>query len=142
MAYPTNQSVAKAIQARLHTISGLRTSYVEPLAVQALPLAFVGPPADVGFHAGTSGHGRIPSNWTVTVVVSKAEERSGQQKLMAFMDLWGASSIHQAIEGDRTLGGIVDDCVCDDATFDSEIDIAGIDYYGAVFNLRVIVPGS
>lgn len=140
MAYPTIESITNGIVTRLQTVSGLRTNNVRPLAIQAMPIAFVGPPLSIQYH-GTMGHGKVPMDFTVTVVVSKTIDRVGQVPLMGFMDLSGATSIHAAIEADRTLGGKVDDCVVDDATFDEAIDIGGVEYYGAVFSLRVVAPG-
>jgi hypothetical protein len=137
----TLEAIIQAIETRLQTISGLRTNDISPGQITP-PCAIVGIPPIPSYHAtfGVGGRWRIEP--TVTVLTSMAMDRAGQQKLLAYADRSGSNSIFAAIEADRTLGGTVEDCVVDSFRPLGQSEVGEIGYYGGVFDLRVIAPGS
>lgn len=136
---PTIEQVMLGIETRLKTISGLRVS--EYVADQINPpAALVGVPEISSYHA-TMGRGRFTIEPTVTVLTSAAYDRAGQLKLAGYANPTGSSSVVVAIEGDKTLGGVVDDCIVVDFRPLGMEEVGLIGYYGGVFTLRVIASG-
>ncbi|TDE40501.1 hypothetical protein E1295_31880 [Nonomuraea mesophila] len=136
---PTIAAIMQGIETRLETIAGLRVSSYVADQINP-PQAFVGVPEIPDYHA-TMRRARITVEPTVTVLVSAALDRVGQMKLAEFANPDGALSVVAAIEGDRKLGGVVDDCIV--ASFRplglEEVGLIG--YYGGVFALRVAARG-
>lgn len=136
---PTIVQVMQGIEARLETISGLRVSHVVPDQVNP-PQAIVGVPPIPRYHQSMQ-RGKFDLEPTVTVLVSAGLDRAGQQNLAAYADPTGDKSIIVAIEGDRTLGSVVDDCIV--ISFEplglQEVGLIG--YYGGRFALRAIASG-
>jgi hypothetical protein len=97
-------SVRDGLKTRLQTISGLR-------AYDLIPDTVVPPAAVVGQLDFTfdidNARGLDQAQVDVLVIVQRFSERTGQDKLDAYLAGSGASSIKAAIEGDRTLGGAV-----------------------------------
>lgn len=136
---PSTLQVMDGIEARLATIDGLRTA---PITLDAInpPTAIVGVP-EIPEYRTTFRRGRFELNPTVTILVSAAFDRIGQRRLATYADVTGATSIPAAIEADRTLGGVVEECwVLDFRALGLE-EVGVIGYYGGVFNLRVVAPG-
>lgn len=137
---PTILDVMTGIEARLDTISGLRVSDFTPDQINP-PQALVGVPPISQYHAAMS-HGIFRLQPTVTLFTSAAYDRTGQRALAAYADPTGAQSIHAAIEGDKTLGGIVDYCIV--VSFEvlglQEVGLVG--YYGGRFQLQVVAEGD
>lgn len=135
----TIEEILVGIETRLATIDGLRVAEYSPDQVNP-PQAFVSPPPIPDYHE-VANMGTYIIRPTITVLVSKVMARQGQMKLASYANPTGATSIRAAVEGDRTLGGIVQDCVVDN--FDPlgirEVGIIG--YYGGTFGLRVIASG-
>lgn len=100
----TLQQQADGLEARLKTISGLRVFDHVPDS-WATPCAFVIPDT-VDYWNAFSG-GNAVHNWTATVVVGRQSDRSSQRQLFEYMSFSGDRSVRAAIEGDRTLGGVV-----------------------------------
>lgn len=99
----TVAEVASGLRTRLATIAGLRVFDHVP-DVFAVPCAFVLPTAID--YAGDFAGGNVVQEFTVTVVVSRAAERTAQDALYRFLAFDGALSVRLAIEGDRSLGGV------------------------------------
>lgn len=140
MAAPTILQIMDAIEARLSTISGLRTSPIDPDQVNP-PFAVVGVPP-IPEYRTTFGRGRFSIEPTVTVGTSRAIDRVGQRALAEYAEVSGAKSIAAAIEGDRTLGGIVEECFVISFEPISTLDVGVFGYYGGIFQLRVVAPGK
>ena len=104
--------IADGLEARLATISGLRVFDHVP-DVFAAPCAFVLPDAIEFWQSFQTGTPEV--TFTVTVVVGRASERTAQKALYEFMSFSGDRSIRAAIEGDRTLGGVVQTCIVESA---------------------------
>lgn len=86
----------------LATISGLRTNSTMPDNPNP-PVAIVMPTSityDDTFHRGMQTY-----QFIVLVIVGRADERTAQNSLDAFISSTGSSSIKLAIESDKTLGG-------------------------------------
>lgn len=140
---PTIEQVMDGIEARLATISGLRVSDVVPDSVNVTgnaAAAIVGVPPIPSYHV-TMGRGRFSLEPTVTVLTSAEYSRIGQKKLAGYANPTGATSIVAAVEGDKTLGGVVDDCIVVDFRPLGIEEAAQIGYFGGVFTLRVQASG-
>jgi len=96
-----------AIATNLGTIAGLRTSPEMPDNPNP-PIALVRPVTVEYDQAMAKGLTRY--NFVVVVIVGRAEERTAQRSLDAFCSSTGASSIKNAVESDKTLGGNAFDC--------------------------------
>lgn len=136
---PTIAQVMEGIETRLETISGLR---VRDIAADQInpPAAIVGIPPVPNYHA-TMGRGRFTVEPTVTVLVSAAYDRAGQHNLAAYANPTGTRSVVVAIEGDKTLGGVVDDCIVVSFEPLGLQEVGQIGYYGGRFQLRAIASG-
>ena len=98
----TINAIRNGLGANLATITGLRVSPYIPDDI-APPVAVVGSASityDTAFRNGLHTY-----EFSVTVIVGRTSERSAQNRLDAYADPVGASSVKAAIEGDRTLGG-------------------------------------
>lgn len=136
----TIEQVMQAIETRLATISGLRVNDVAPDQINP-PAAFVGVPPIPNYRL-TMGRARYSITPTITVLTSASWDRAGQLKLASYANPTGASSIPAAVEGDRTLGGIADECLVDDFAPLGMEEVGLIGYYGGRFSLRVILSGT
>ena len=138
---PTIEQIMDGIEARLATISGLRVSDVSPSQINP-PCAIVGVPPVTNYHA-TFGSGRMTlDDITVTVLVSATLDRIGQKKLAGYANPTGSTSVKAAIEGDKTLGGVVDDCIVTSFQPLGLEDVAAIGFVGGLFRLRAIAIGA
>jgi hypothetical protein len=134
---PTIEQVIQGLETRLATISGLRTNEITPDSGN-FPLAFVGVPS---WDRETMAKGKFTLPLTITVLTSRALDRVGQLQLASYANLTGTSSILVAVEGDPTLGGVVDDCkVLRFRPLDT-MEIAGIGAYGGLFELLAACSG-
>lgn len=98
------QEIREGIDARLATIAGLRHDPNVP-GVLNPPHAFV-KRRQTTF--GVSMDGEDDITFAVTVAVSWADQRTAQIQLDEYLASTGAKSVKAAIDGDPTLGDIVD----------------------------------
>jgi hypothetical protein len=122
------------IATNLATITGLRTGATIPENVSP-PYAIV-MPSGISYHQSMR-NGMSTYNFTVTLVVGRADARSAQNALDAFCASSGSSSIRSAIESDRTLGGKAFDCVVTGMRNYGSISIGDNTYLAAEFDLTV-----
>lgn len=140
MAYTDLVAVMKGIEERLATIPDLRTSaYVAdqinpPQAVVAVP--------PIDNYRMSFGRGTFSIRPQIYVFVSAALDRVGQQALAEFANPAGSRSIAAAIEADRTLGGVVQECVVESFRPLGFEEVGQLGYYGGVFEIRVIGSGT
>jgi hypothetical protein len=139
VAAPTIQAIMEGIETRLETISGLRTAEYVPDQINP-PQAVVDFPGDITYHEAFA-HGKFRVDPTVMILVSKVVDRVGTAALAAYASPTGTNSIHAAIEGDRTLGGVVDDCIVVSFRRLGQEEIDGLGFFGGVFTLHVIATG-
>ena len=130
----TISQIKAGLATRLATISGLRTFAYQPDQLNA-PLAY--PMVEQVLYHRTMFNGLNEIVFTVTVIVARPTERPAEASLDAYVSPDGASSIRAAIEGDRTLGGIVDDCQVEQASGISSLSANDADYLSVDFTVRV-----
>lgn len=140
MAAPTIQAVMEGLETRLATISGLRVQDIQPDQVN-LPAAYVGLPETVDYRAAFQ-RGLMALDMRVTVIVSAASDRVGQHALAAYANPTGTSSVIAAVEGDKTLGGVVSDCVVRTFKPLGLINVGGIEAYAGEWVVTVYAQGS
>lgn len=140
MAVVTLAQLMAGVETRLQTISGLNTDDIVPGTITP-PQAIVGVP-DIPSYRESFGRGSWRPQLSVTVYTSKGHTQTGQLLLAEFADVTGANSIPLAIEGDRTLGLAGVDCIVTAFQTLGEEQIALIGYYGGVFTLQTIAPGT
>ena len=140
MSAPTISQIMEGIETRLETIPGLRTAEYVPDQVNP-PQAVVDFPGEIDFHV-TAKHGLFTFEAQVIILVSKTVDRAGTAALATYASITGTNSIHAAIEGDSTLGGIVDDCYVRSFRRLGQEEIDGLGFFGGVFMLPVMAKGS
>jgi hypothetical protein len=140
MTATTIPAVMAGIETRLKTITGLRTAAYAADQVNP-PMAIVAPP-NIENYRQTFGRGQFVLEPEVYVLVSAALDRVGQTALAEFASPTGAKSIPAAIEADRTLGGVVSDCVVQSFRSLGAEEVGVIGYYGGVFTLYVVANGT
>lgn len=134
----TLAQIMAGLEARLATITGLRTNDVSPGQISP-PCAIIGvPPID--YHL-TMGRGKAAFDFTITVFVSATHDRAGQLQLAEYADRTGSKSIVAAVEGDKDLGSTVDDCNVMDFRPLGLDEVGTVGYYGGVFTVRVLAAG-
>lgn len=133
-------AVMGGLKARLSTIPGLQAYDYAP-DDPTPPCAFPLVPA-IASYRETMQRGRYFLPIRVVVLTGAQLDREGQLRLAGFANQDGPTSIRAAIEADRTLGGLVEECVVD--SFDpSGLDEVGlVPYYGGIFAVRVVARGN
>jgi len=71
------------------------------------------------------------------VVVGRSAERTAQTLLDGYLSYKGATSIRQAIESDRTLGGVVQDLIVESADNISTLEANDATYLAIDFTVTV-----
>lgn len=121
-----------AIQARLATIPGLRAHDIVPSQVN--PPAAVVIPATITYDA-TMRRGSDDFTFVIQLVVSKAVDRVGQDRLDAFLSPFGSSSVKAAVDGD--LDGAADFAHVASVDSYGAVEWGGIEYFGAELTVNV-----
>jgi hypothetical protein len=130
----TVTQIKEGLQARLATISGLR-AYVQQPDNNNAPFAW--PMLESITYNGAMGGGLIIHTFSVSVVVGRASERTAQNALDGYLSYEGATSVRAAIEGDRTLGGVVQNLIVESASNISTLDANDTTYL--MVDFRVVV---
>jgi hypothetical protein len=130
----TVTQIKEGLQARLATISGLR-AYVQQPDNNNAPFAW--PMLESITYNGAMGGGLIIHTFSVSVVVGRASERTAQNALDGYLSYEGATSVRAAIEGDRSLGGVVQNLIVESASNISTLDANDTTYL--MVDFRVIV---
>lgn len=136
----TIAEIMGGLKTRLATISGLQAyDYApdDPVPPCAFPLV---PP--VPSYRETFGRARYVLTFRVIVLTGAQLDRPGQMRLADFASQTGSSSIRAAIEDDRTLGGIAEECVVDSFSPDGLDEVGLVGYYGGTFMVRVVARGN
>lgn len=90
----------------------------------------------VGFD-GAFQQGMTTYNFLVSVIVGRVAEREAQRRLDAYASTSGASSIKNAIESDKTLGGNAFDVRVTDMTNVGAVLLGEATYIAADFAVTV-----
>lgn len=134
----TIEQIMTGLETRLATISGLNVKDFAP-GSPVFPSAF---PLVPGFEYGaTMSRGTYELPFRVAIVVSAALDRVGQMNLARYANQTGDYSIRAAIEGDKTLGGLVSTLIVDSFDPTGLGDIGLMDFFGGVFNIRIWASG-
>jgi len=135
MSSTTTVSQIKAgLAANLATVSGLRAYAYQPDNVNT---PFAWPLLESIQYNGAMGGGLITHQFTVSVVVGRSAERTAQTLLDGYLSYKGATSIRQAIESDRTLGGVVQDLIVESANNISTLEANDTTYLAIDFVVTV-----
>ena len=119
---------------RLATITGLRSGPTIPDNVNP-PYAIVAP-SSVDYHQAFN-NALSTYNFTVTLVVGRVSERTAQNSLDVYCSPTGTGSIRVAIEGDKTLGGVVFDTIVTGMRNYGSVTIGDNNYLAAEFDIAV-----
>lgn len=130
----TITQVKTGLMERLQTITGLRTFTEQPAQVNA-PIGFAN--LDSIIYHRTMRQSMVEMQFTVSVIISRADERTGMASVDAYTSPTGDKSVKTAIEGDRTLKGIVDDLYVESATGVINVSADDGDYLSVDFKVMV-----
>lgn len=127
--------IRAGLKANLATISGLRVSD-EILDNPQPPVAMIAL-SNIEYHQTMRNGAKY--NFMVQVIVGRASERHAQRALDLYVNPEGASSVKAGVELDRTLGGVVDDVVCESMPNVGSIQLNDQTYLAADFLVAVYV---
>jgi hypothetical protein len=130
----TLSQIKTGLAANLATVSGLRAYAYQPDNVNT---PFAWPLLDSIQYNGAMGGGLITHKFTVSVVVGRSAERTAQSLLDGYLSYAGATSIRQALESDRTLGGVVQDLIVESANNISTLEANDATYLAIDFVVTV-----
>ena len=130
----TVSQIKTGLAANLATVSGLRAYAYQPDNVNT---PFAWPLLDSIQYNGAMGGGLITHRFTISVVVGRSAERTAQTLLDGYLSYKGATSIRQAIESDRTLGGVVQDLIVESANNISTLEANDTTYLAIDFVVTV-----
>ena len=130
----TVSQIKTGLAANLATVSGLRAYAYQPDNVNT---PFAWPLLDSIQYNGAMGGGLITHRFTISVVVGRSAERTAQNLLDGYLSYAGALSIRQAIESDRTLGGVVQDLIVESASNISTLEANDAIYLAIDFVVTV-----
>lgn len=131
---PTVQELREGLATRLRTISGLRAAATQPDNPMP-PQAIVNLDSityDTAFARGLDEY-----QFTILVIAGRVAERTAQNRLEAYLNPSGTSSIKTAIQGDRTLGGKAQTLRVTEVTSFGSINVGDVTYLAA--NITVVV---
>jgi len=126
------RNVILGIGGRLSTISGLRVYTRRPGTIEP-PAAIISVQSieyDLSFDKVED------ATFLITVFTQMGSDR-GEDQLYSFMDKTGANSINSCIDGDQTLGGVVQFSNVTRVQTPGIATFAGMDYYAAAFEMVV-----
>jgi hypothetical protein len=133
-ASTTVTEIKQGLADRLATIPGLRSYAQQPDNANA---PFAWPMLESITYNGAMGGGLVVHTFQVSVVVGRVAERTAQNQLDGYLSYEGATSIRAAIEGDKTLGGKVQNLIVESAANITTLDANDTTYLMSDF--RVVV---
>jgi hypothetical protein len=126
--------IRSGLATNLATISGLRTA-PELIDNPSPPVALVNLESvdyDQAYQSGLTLY-----NFTITVIVGRAAERTMQRKLDSYIQPTGSQSVKVAVESDRSLSGYAQDLRVTNAGSIGSIQINDQTYLAAEFTVTV-----
>lgn len=129
----TVSAIRAGIATNLTAIEGLRVS-ATMLDAPRPPVAMVYPDS-IEFDLNAN-RGADTFIFTIFVLVGRADDRAAQNRLDGFVS--GPSSVKNAIESDRTLGGAADTCRVVSMNNYAQITIGDTVYLGVEFQVEVV----
>ena len=131
----TPSQVKDGLKACLQTVPGLRAYDYQPDQVNP---PFAWPTLDeIRYHQTGFQSGGVVMDFTITIVLQRASERTAQDKLDQYVAWDGAQSVRAAIEADKTLGGVCDDLIVNSASNFTSIDANDTLYLTMDFRVTV-----
>ena len=131
----TISQVKECLKNAINSVAGLRAFDYQPDQVNP---PFAWPTLDtITYHQTGMAAGGVVMNFTVTLVVNRASERTAQEQLDDYMSWDGKKSLRKAIEADRTLGGVCDDLIVTNAENLTNIDANDTLYLAVDFKVTV-----
>lgn len=131
---PTVQELREGLATRLRTISGLRAASTQPDNPNP-PQAIVN--LDSITYDSAYSRGLDEYQFTILVLAGRVAERTSQNRLEAYLNPSGSSSVKTAIQADRTLGGKAQTLRVTEVTSYGSINVGDVTYLAA--NLTVVV---
>ncbi len=131
----TPSQVKDGLKVQIETIPGLRAFDYQPDQVNppfALPTL-----NEIRYHQTGMGSGGVVMDFTITIVVGRASERTAQDELDQYTAFSGTKSIRAALEADRTLGGVADDLIVNSSGNFTNLDANDTVYLTMDFNVTV-----
>lgn len=130
----TVSQVSDAIKARLATVNGLRTFSYQP---EQLNPPFAWPElTQVTYHRSMQ-LGDVEMQFTINVVVGRYTDRTANELLDEYLSATGAKSIRQALESDRTLGGVVQTVILSSAADVTSLNEADANFLQVQYQMTV-----
>lgn len=130
----TITELRRGLSDALSAIPGLRVSSTVPTDPKP-PIAIVMPP-QVRYDLAL-GRGLHEYTFTVLVLVGGQDQRTMEERLTAYCDATGTSSVAAAVYADRTLGGVANDSRVTDMRSISPMPIAENSYLAGEFVVTV-----
>ena len=133
--------IRDGLKTTISNISGLRVYDTVPDQAINFPVCLFIPTSiefDLAMQRGTDRY-----EFELTVAVQRADSRTAQDKLDAFVTGSGSSSIRQIIYNNRTLGlSDTDARVTEMNSYAADVSLNGIDAVGANLTIEVFTKGS
>lgn len=136
----TLDQIVRGLETRLKTIDGLNVArYFTGQVVP--PVAIIGVPPVTEYHA-SMGRGTMALEPTIHVFTGSAIDLEGQRALSEYANPVGDKSIRAAIEADKTLGGMAQDCIVREFRPLNLEEYSALNYFGGVFTLQLYARGN
>lgn len=130
----TVSQVAEGLRVRLSQVNGLRTFAYQPEQLNP-PVAF--PVLEsVEYHRAFGG-GDVQMRWQMFVIVGRYLDRVANSNLDGYLSYSGPTSLRAAIEGDTTLGGVVQSLVLDTGFSIGALTVAEAEFLQVQFSVLV-----
>lgn len=130
--------VMDALGAALDQLDGLK-GFPYPSPAVTPPAALVGWPYDID-DTGTMARGMWQATFPVLIVVGKSDLKSARDAMSEYLDSSSPASVHAALTRGRGRG--YDAAVVGPDGRVEPISIAGVEYLGAVLDVRVTGQGA
>jgi hypothetical protein len=130
------QAIQAGLATAAATITGLASAPTVPDSLNSLPIFA---PAELEMNYDKAFGGALTEAvFTCALFTSRGDAESGRVALAGLMAPAGAGSIKAAIESDRTLGGAAKTLRVESVRGAYRLyTVAGVDYLGAMFQVRV-----
>jgi len=134
------RAVMEALRATLSDVEGLSVS-LSPTGTIKPPHAIVGVPTVLDYRKAVAG-ARLDLEVSIILLTSSAFDETGALRLAEYSTPTGDRSLFQAIERNRTLGGVVEHAQIRDFRPLGADEYGQIGYYGGEFTCSVMVRGD
>lgn len=136
----TIDDIVNGVAARLSTIPGLNvTAYFRGSFTP--PVAVVGVPAIPEYHTAMGRSSFFQVEPQIHLFTSAATDEAGQRDLAKYANPSGSYSVKAAVETDRSLGGVVHDCIVREFRPLNLEEYSALNYFGGIFTLQVTAKG-